>query len=377
DPRPGPATGFRGPDGQTADAVGDMSSTHRDARTTWPALLNALLSGESLSREETSWAMNSIMAGEATDVQIAGFAVALRAKGETVEEVTGLAEGMMDNATPVDVPGPIADLVGTGGDRAHTVNVSTMAAVVSAAAGVRVVKHGNRAASSSCGAADLLEHLGVAIDLNPEATARVAEQVGITFCFAPLFHPALKHAARTRGELGTPTVFNFLGPLTNPARPTSQAVGVYHPRMAGVVAGVFAKRGCSSLVFRGDDGLDELTTTGTSTVWVVRDGTATETTFDPSELGIPPAKPEDLRGADAAFNARVARDVFAGRPGPVRDMVLLNAAALITAYGGAPAPEGLTAALRDAYDRAAAAVDSGAASALLDRWVEVSQSLRG
>ncbi|MFS2293059.1 MAG: anthranilate phosphoribosyltransferase [Actinomadura sp.] len=354
-----------------------MSSTHRDARTTWPALLNALLSGDSLSREETSWAMNSIMAGEATDVQIAGFAVALRAKGETVEEVTGLAEGMMDNATPVDVPGPIADLVGTGGDRAHTVNVSTMAAVVSAAAGVRVVKHGNRAASSSCGAADLLEHLGVAIDLNPEATARVAEQVGITFCFAPLFHPALKHAARTRGELGTPTVFNFLGPLTNPARPTSQAVGVYHPRMAGVVAGVFAKRGCSSLVFRGDDGLDELTTTGTSTVWVVRDGTATETTFDPSELGIPPAKPEDLRGADAAFNARVARDVFAGRPGPVRDMVLLNAAALITAYGGAPAPDGLTAALRDAYDRAAAAVDSGAASALLDRWVEVSQSLRG
>lgn len=347
-----------------------------DARTTWPALLHALLSGDSLTSEETAWAMNSIMAGEATDVQIAGFAVALRAKGETVEEVTGLAEGMMDNATPVHVPGRIADLVGTGGDRAHTVNVSTMAAVVAAAAGVRVVKHGNRAASSSCGAADLLEHLGVAIDLPPEATARVAEETGITFCFAPLYHPALKHAARTRSELGTPTVFNFLGPLTNPARPAAQAVGVFHPRMAGVVAGVFAARGCSSLVFRGDDGLDELTTTGTSTVWVVRDGTATQTTFDPSDLGIPPARPEDLRGDDAAFNGRVARETFAGSKGPVRDMVLLNAAALITAYEGAPAPAELTAKLRDANDRAAAAVDSGDAEALLTRWVETSQRLR-
>ncbi|MEU8796673.1 anthranilate phosphoribosyltransferase [Spirillospora sp. NPDC048819] len=346
-----------------------------DARTTWPALLNALLSGESLSSEETSWAMNSIMAGEATDVQIAGFAVALRAKGETVEEVTGLADGMMDNATPVDVPGPIADLVGTGGDRAHTVNISTMAAVVAAASGVRVVKHGNRAASSSCGAADLLENLGVAIDLSPRATERVAEELGIAFCFAPLYHPAFRHTAKPRSELGTPTVFNFLGPLTNPARPTSQAVGVFHPRMAGVVAGVFAARGCSSLVFRGDDGLDELTTTGTSTVWVVRDGTATETTFDPSDLGIPPADAEDLRGAGPDFNGRVARETFAGRPGPVRDMVLLNAAALITAYDGAPAVGELTEALRDGYERAAAAVDSGAASTLLDRWIDLSQRL--
>ncbi|QXJ25269.1 anthranilate phosphoribosyltransferase [Actinomadura graeca] len=348
-----------------------------DARNTWPALLSALLAGESLTSEETAWAMNRIMSGEATDVQIAGFAVAMRAKGETVAEVSGLAEGMMDNATPISVPDRFADLVGTGGDRAHTVNISTMAAVVGAAAGVKVVKHGNRAASSSCGAADLLEHLGVAIDLPPEATARVAEETGITFCFAPLFHPALRYAAKARSELGTPTVFNFLGPLTNPARPAAQAVGVFHPRMAGVIAGVFAARGCSSLVFRGDDGLDELTTTGTSTVWVVRDGTVTETAFDPSDLGIAPAGPDDLRGADAAFNGRVAREVFAGRPGPVRDMVLLNAAALITAYEGAPPAAGLTAALRAGYGRAAAAVDSGAASALLDRWVEVSQGLRG
>jgi len=348
-----------------------------DARITWPALLNTLLDGESLTSEETSWAMNRIMSGEATDVQIAGFAVAMRAKGETVAEVSGLAEGMMDNATLISVPGRFADLVGTGGDRAHTVNISTMAAVVGAAAGVKVVKHGNRAASSSCGAADLLEYLGVAIDLPPEATARVAEETGITFCFAPLFHPALRYASRVRSELGTPTVFNFLGPLTNPARPAAQAVGVFHPRMAGIIAGVFAARGCSSLVFRGDDGLDELTTTGTSTVWVVRDGTAVETTFDPSDLGIAPAKPEDLRGADAAFNGRVAREVFSGQPGPVRDMVLVNAAALIAAYEGAPPPAELTATLGGAYERAAAAVDSGAATTLLDRWVAVSQRLRG
>jgi anthranilate phosphoribosyltransferase len=347
-----------------------------DARTTWPALLNALLEGESLAAEETIWAMNQIMAGEATDAQIAGFAVAMRAKGETVAEVAGLAAGMLANATPIEVPGDIADLVGTGGDRAHTVNISTMGAVVAAAAGTRIVKHGNRAASSSCGSADLLEALGVAIDLPPEQTARIADEVGITFCFAPLFHPALRYAGKPRKELGTPTVFNFLGPLTNPARPKAQAVGVFHPRMAGIVAGVFAERGCSSLVFRGDDGLDELTTTGTSTVWVVREGTATEVTFDPADLGLPRATVEQLRGADADYNAQVARGVFAGDPGPVRDMVLLNAAAVMVAAEGAPQPEALVEALRGAYARAAEAVDSGAATRTLETWTAVSQSLK-
>ncbi|GAA2578001.1 anthranilate phosphoribosyltransferase [Actinomadura fulvescens] len=347
-----------------------------DARTTWPALLNALLDGESLSSDETAWAMKQIMAGEATDAQIAGFAVAMRAKGETVAEVSGLAEGMYANATPIEIPGQIADLVGTGGDRAHTVNISTMAAVVAAASGIKVVKHGNRAASSSCGAADLLEALGVAIDLSPERTAQVAEEVGITFCFAPLFHPALRYAAKTRRELGTPTVFNFLGPLTNPARPKAQAVGVFHPRMAGIVAGVFAERGCSSLVFRGDDGLDELTTTGTSTVWAVREGTSTETTFNPADLGIPPAKPEDLRGADAAYNSRVARETFAGAPGAVRDMVRLNAAALIVAAEGTPPADKLTETLAKAYERTGDAIDSGASTALLDRWIQTTQSLK-
>jgi anthranilate phosphoribosyltransferase len=347
-----------------------------DMRTTWPALLNALLDGESLSAEETSWAMNEIMAGEATDAQIAGFAIALRAKGETVAEVSGIAEGMLANATPIRVAGDIVDLVGTGGDRSHTVNISSMSAVVAAAAGVKLVKHGNRAASSSCGAADLLEELGVAIDLPAERTAAIAEEVGITFCFAPLYHPAFRFTAKPRRELGTPTVFNFLGPLTNPARPRAQAVGVFHPRMAGVVAGVFAERGCSSLVFRGDDGLDELTTSGTSAVWVVREGTATETIFDPADLGISPATPDDLRGADAPYNAGVARAVFGGEPGPVRDIVRLNAAAATIAAGGTPPPEKLTEALRDAYARSGEAIDSGAAAALLDRWISVSRSMR-
>jgi anthranilate phosphoribosyltransferase len=347
-----------------------------DARTTWSALLNALLDGESLPAEETAWAMNKIMVGEATDAQIAGFAIALRAKGETVAEVSGIAQGMLANATPISVGGDIVDLVGTGGDRAHTVNISTMGAIVAAAAGAKVVKHGNRAASSSCGAADLLEQLGVIIDLPAAKTAQVAEETGITFCFAPVFHPAFKYTAKARGELGTPTVFNFLGPLTNPARPQAQAVGVFHPRMAGIVAGVFAERGCSSLVFRGDDGLDELTTSGTSTVWVVRDGTAAETTFDPADLGIPRSTPDDLRGADSVFNARVARAVLAGQSGPVRDIVRLNAAAALVAAGGTPPADRLTEALRTAYERTGEAIDSGAAIGLLDRWIIVSQGLR-
>ena len=297
-----------------------------DPRTTWPALLDALLNRQSLSADETTWAMQEIMSGQATDVQIAGFAVALRAKGETVAEVAGLATGMLAHSTRVTVQGPAVDLVGTGGDQAHTVNISTMGAIVAAAAGAPMVKHGNRAASSSCGAADVLEELGIVIDLSPAATAQVAAEAGITFCFAPLFHPALRHASRTRSELGTPTVFNFLGPLTNPARPTAQAVGVFHPRLAGITAGVFAERGCSSLVFRGDDGLDELTTTSTSVVWVVREGTATETAFDPADLGIARSTPAALRGGDAAHNARVARAVLGGEQGPVRDIVALNAA---------------------------------------------------
>ncbi|WP_159942180.1 MULTISPECIES: anthranilate phosphoribosyltransferase [unclassified Nocardiopsis] len=339
---------------------------------TWSNLITALLGGLDLSADDTAWAMNEIMSGSATDAQIAGFAIALRAKGEAVAEVTGLAQGMLDNAVRISVPGPTLDIVGTGGDRAHTVNVSTMAAIVSSAAGARVVKHGNRAASSSCGTADVLERLGVVLDLPPELTARVAEEAGITFCFAPLFHPSLRFAAKPRRELAVPTVFNFLGPLTNPAQPTTSAIGVFDERMCEVMAGVFARRGSSALVFRGDDGLDELTTTTTSTVWVVGRGQARRETLDPADLGIARSRPEDLRGGDVEFNAQAVRDLLAGRPGPVREAVLLNAGAALAAVEGVRGP--LLEAVRAGYERAAAAVDSGAAERALARWVETSQA---
>lgn len=344
--------------------------------TTWPALLGTLLDGTSLSAREAAWAMEQIMSGAATDAQIAGFAMALRAKGETVAEVAGLADGMLARSAAIRIPGDPVDLVGTGGDRANTVNISTMAAIVAAAAGAKVVKHGGRAASSAAGAADVLEHLGVAIDLPPAAVAAVAEEVGITFCFAPTFHPSFRRTSNARRELGVPTVFNFLGPLTNPALPAAQAVGVFHPRMAEVIAGVLAERGGSSLVFRGDDGLDELTTSGPSTVWVVRRGVVTETRFDPADLGIRRASATELKGGDAAHNAQVARETLAGKPGPIRDIVVLNAAAALVAADGAPQPADLTAAMAGCHERAAAAIDTGAADALLNRWSAATQRHR-
>ncbi len=347
-----------------------------EATDTWPGVISALIAGESLSAESAAWAMNEIMEGAATPVQIAGFGVAMRMKGETPSEVEAMAGAMLDHATPLSIPGRLTDLVGTGGDRARTVNISTMGTIVAAAAGVRMVKHGNRAASSACGTADVLEALGVVIDLPPAATEKLAQETGVVFLFAPLYHPALRHTAVPRRELGVPTVFNFLGPVANPARPQAQAVGVADPRMGPVLAGVLAGRGCSALVFHGDDGLDELTTTGASTVWVVRDGAVSETRFDPAEIGIPPCRPDDLRGGDPAYNAGVVRSVVAGEGGPVRETVLLNAAAAIVAEAGTPSAEELEPALGDGYAWAAEAVDSGAAAALLGRWIEASQRLK-
>jgi anthranilate phosphoribosyltransferase len=341
----------------------------------WPGILSALLRREDLDADETAWAMDQIMAGDATPVQIAGFAVALRAKGETVDEVEGLARAMLARAVPIEVAGPILDIVGTGGDQAHTVNISTMATIVVAATGVKVVKHGNRAASSSCGTADVLEELGVVLDLPAADVARVAEEAGVTFCFAPMFHPALRHAAVPRRELGVPTFFNFLGPLANPARPQAQAVGVADRRIAGIVAGVLARRGTAALVFRGDDGLDELTTATTSSVWEVRDGEVREGTLDPAELGVPRSPVDALRGGDAARNAAVVRDLLAGKTGPVRDAVLLNAAGALSVLAPADVPllERLGAGLATAAD----ALDSGAAAAKLERWIGVSRRLGG
>jgi anthranilate phosphoribosyltransferase len=341
----------------------------------WPTVLSALLRGESLTADDTAWAMDEIMDGEATPSQISGFAVALRAKGETADELAGLVRAMLSHAKLVPLARRAVDTCGTGGDRAQTVNISTMAALVVAGAGVTVVKHGNRAASSACGSADVLEALGVAVDLPADRIASCVDDAGIAFCFAPVFHPALRHTAVSRRELGIATVFNFLGPLTNPAQPSAQAVGVADARMAPVMAGVLAARGASALVFRGDDGLDELSTATTSTVWAVAAGQVREDRLDPRALGIDAAAPEELKGADAAHNAEVARRLLAGEPGPVRDAVLLNAAAALVAYDGVTgAPVGDQVATL--LPRAAESIDSGSAQAVLDKWVSVSQSLR-
>jgi anthranilate phosphoribosyltransferase len=318
------------------------------------------------------------MAGEATPAQVAAFAVALRAKGEAPEEVAGLVEAMLENATPVDVPGRCVDVVGTGGDRARTVNISTMAAIVTAGAGIPVAKHGNRAASSACGSADLLAELGVVIDLPPAGVVRCVTEAGIGFLFAPVFHPGMRHAAVARREMGVATVFNFLGPLTNPSHPAAQAVGCADPRMAGVMAAVLAARGTSAVVFRGDDGLDELTTTTTSRLWLVSDGSVAELSLDPSELGLDRAEPADLVGGGPAENAAVARDVIGGAAGPIRDAVLLNAAAAVAAFEGFPAGDeaAFRTTLGAGLERASGSIDSGAAADTLERWRQVSQQAR-
>ncbi|MFF5492890.1 anthranilate phosphoribosyltransferase [Streptomyces aquilus] len=340
------------------------------AGRSWPEVLNALLYGQDQSADATAWAMDKIMRGEATDAQIAGFVVALRAKGETVEEITGLVQAMYEHANVIEVSGRTVDIVGTGGDGAKTVNISTMSSLVVAGIGAKVVKHGNRAASSASGSSDVLEKLGVNLDLTPQRVAEVAEEAGITFCFAIKFHPALRHAGAARGQLGIRTVFNALGPLTNPAKVKAQAVGVADPLMAPIVAGVFAERGNSSLVFRGDDGLDELTTTATSRVWIVRDGKVTEEAFDPRDVGIELVPVEALRGGDPAFNAEVARRLLDGETGPVRDAVLLNSAAALVALE--PGSGTLAEQLRAGMDQAAESIDSGAAKQALDRWVAAS-----
>ncbi|MEU5526853.1 anthranilate phosphoribosyltransferase [Micromonospora chersina] len=344
---------------------------------TWPLLLNALLRGEELSTADTAWAMGEIMAGSATPAQIAGFAVALRTKGETPAELGGLVEAMLTRAVPVTLPEEVRagalDVVGTGGDLAHTVNISTMAALVVAGAGVRVVKHGNRAASSSCGTADVLEYLGVPLDLDPEQVARCVTEAGIGFCFAARFHPGMRHTGPVRREIGVPTAFNFLGPLTNPARPRAGAVGCFDPRMAPVMAAVFAARGDSVIVVRGEDGLDEFSTGAPTRVWVAQQGAVREALLDATELGVPRATLADLRGGDAAYNAGVVRRLLAGETGPVRDAVLVNAAVALATQG--PLDGDLHEALRAGLVRATESIDSGAAAAALERWLEVAGTL--
>ncbi len=342
-----------------------------NAARTWSDLLTALVQGDDLTREQSSWAMDEIMRGEAEPVRVAGFLVALRAKGETVDELRGLADQMLQHAVRIEVPGRTVDIVGTGGDRAHTVNISTMSALVVAGTGLRVVKHGNRAASSSSGSADVLEELGIRLDHEPERVAAIALEAGITFCFAGRFHPAMRHAAAARAGLGIGTVFNFLGPLSNPAQPQASAIGVADARMAPLIAGVFADRGKDALVFRGEDGLDEIAATGPTRLWEVRDGRTDEHVVDwQADLGQAHVDLEDLRGADAAHNADVARRLLGGDAGPVRDTVVLNTAAALVADGTLP---GLGAGtllerLDAATTLARESIDSGAAAAALERW---------
>ncbi|MEU8087011.1 anthranilate phosphoribosyltransferase [Micromonospora sp. NPDC049101] len=344
---------------------------------TWPHLLTSLLHGEELSTADTAWAMDEIMTGSASAVRTASFAIALRAKGETPAELAGLVEAMLGRAVPVVLPEETRrtalDVVGTGGDLAHTVNISTMTALVVAGTGVRVVKHGNRAASSLCGTADLLEFLGIPLDLDPEQVARCVEEAGIGFCFAARHHPGMRHAGPVRREVGVPTFFNFLGPLTNPARPRSGAVGCFDARMAPVMASVFAARGDSVLVMRGEDGLDEFTTAAPTRVWAAQGGTVREAVLDATDLGVPRSTLEDLRGGDAAYNAGVTHRLLAGAAGPIRDAVLVNAAAALATQG--PLDGDLTEALRAGMHRAAESIDSGAAAATLDRWIKTAAAL--
>lgn len=315
------------------------------------------------------------MGGRASGAQLGAFLVALRAKGETVGEIVGFRDAVLANAQPLAVDPMALDIVGTGGDRVGTVNVSTMASVVAAAAGARVVKHGNKAASSASGSSDVLAALGIDLTLAPERVAEVLDEVGITFAFAAAFHPGFRHAGPVRAELGVPTVFNFLGPLCNPARPEANALGVAQLDKVPLFVGVYQTRGATALVFRGDDGLDELTTTGHSHVWEVSRGEVHEHDLDPGDLGLPRARIDDLLGGDARRNAEIARATLAGEEGPVRDIVLLNAAAGLVAWelaqDAALAEQDIRARFRGGIARAAEAIDSGAATAKLDAWVAV------
>lgn len=340
---------------------------------TWSAILTSVVGGEHLSVADAAWAMEQVMTGDATDAQLAAFLIALRIKGETVDEIVGFRDAILDHALPLPLDPMALDIVGTGGDRFGTVNISTTASIVCAAAGVPIIKHGNKAASSSSGSSDVLAALGIDLGLGADRVADVFRSTGITFAFASAFHPGFGHAGPVRAQLGIPTVFNFLGPLCNPARPEASAVGVAQLDRVPLIVGVFQTRGATALVFRGDDGLDELSTTGHSHVWEVSRGLVTEHDIDPRELGIARASIDDLVGGDAAHNAQVVRRVLGGEPGPVRDIVLLNAAAGLVSFELAAHPasgqENILDRFRAQLSRAQQAVDSGAAAAKLDEWV--------
>lgn len=344
----------------------------------WPTILTTLLDGGDLSVSQAEWAMTQFMTGEATGAQLGGFLVALQSKGVTVEEVIGFRDAILAEASPIKLPTMALDIVGTGGDRFGTVNISSMASIVAASTGVPVVKHGNRSASSLSGSSDVFTSLGLNLSLDADALARSFEDAGIAFVHAARFLQGFKHVAAARSEIGIPTVFNFLGPLCNPVRPEASAVGVADLDRVPIFVGVFRLRGASALVFRGDDGLDELTTTGHSRIWEVSRGGLTEHDLEPRDLGIPRANINDLIGGTPDENADVVRRVLGGEEGPVRDIVLLNAAAGLVAYDLAAEPESverpLLTRLGEKLEIAAQAIDSGASEAKLNAWVAATQA---
>ncbi len=348
------------------------NTTAAAPETTWPDVFRALTFGENLSGEAAAWAMGEMMAGDATEGQVGGFLLALAAKGVTVPELRGLTEAMVQAARPVQVTGETLDIVGTGGDRLGTVNLSTMSSLVAAGAGARIVKHGNRGASSTAGAADVIEALGVDLSMPREKAEECAEAVGITFLFAQNYHPSMKYVAPVRKQLGVPTVFNFLGPLSNPAQVSAQALGCSSEVMVPLLAQVLADRGVRGFVFRGSDGRDKITTSGPSTVMEVRDE-VTAHELDPRDFGIELAPVEALAGRDGAYNATLVHALLAGEKGPIRDAVLLNAATGLTAWD-AEAQGPLADRLAANMARAAESLDSGAARDVLDRWVAFSRS---
>lgn len=350
-----------------------MSST-----PSWPRILTRMLDGDDLSIAEASWAMEQVVSGEATEAQLGAFLVALRAKGETVDEIVGFRDAALRHARSIEIDPMVLDIVGTGGDPyGAVVNVSSIASIVVAATGVPVAKHGNRGASSASGASDVLSVLGVDIELEPERVAEVFGEVGLTYLNAAVFHPGFRHAGPPRRQLGISTVFNILGPLCNPARPEASAVGVASLDRVPLIVGVFRTRGATALVYRGDDGIDKITTTGHSHIWEVSRGFVTEHDLDPRELGIATAQVDEILGSTPEHNAGLARGVLAGEGGAVRDIVLLNAAAGLVSFRLAQSPEQLRRPLLERLEEqlavAAAAIDTGAAAAKLEAWAAATQ----
>lgn len=340
----------------------------------WVKTLAKLNAGLDLEEDEIQSVMRQILQGDADIEDIKSFLLALKAKGETAEEVSALVAEMYRHSAPISITERAVDTVGTGGDGAHTINISTTAAIIAAAAGVRVVKHGNRAVSSRSGASDFLEALGVVPGLDGKGVERTVRELGIGFCFAPIFHPAMRFAAPARKELGVPTVFNILGPLANPAQPKAAAIGVANDRMHLVMAQVLAAKGCDGFVFRGDDGLDEITLATTTSVLIIGEGEIKSDRIDAKDFGIDNAPLEAIVGGDAAENAEISRAIFKGERGAPRDAVLLNAAAAIAAFEG-NFNQDIRTRLSDGLVRATAAVDSGAATDLLNRWAALTQEI--